>query len=298
MESKEDKRADVKQIEVEAGLQLSRIVASEKVLTSHKVDKHSILFIYSPDKPCDLEWPDHNKNHLMGSVQILVYSYPLKDTRVLLGQQPDSTAYVLKISISCLHRFFGIDFGSNPDEVQSIVGSFRFKQLFSEKSVSPAASVIFHQIAEYDEEGPLARLYYHGKIMELLSLYMKKPKKDNSLAMQCPFINDHLEMKKIREARDLIVKNLISPPNLKELAHMVGTNEFKLKVGFKSMFGNTVFGYLNDYRMDKARYMLEQKTYSVKETSLMVGYSNPSHFIAAYKKKFGITPKKYLMAQD
>jgi AraC-like DNA-binding protein len=26
-----------------------------------------------------------------------------------------------------------------------------------------------------------------------------------------------------------------------------------------------------------------------------MGYTNPSHFIAAFKKKFGITPKKYLM---
>jgi len=125
---------------------------------------------------------------------------------------------------------------------------------------------------------------------------MHHPEIDEKLAMQCSFVNNHLEMEKIREARNLIVQNLVSPPGLKELARMVGTNEFKLKIGFKSTFGNTVYGYLADYRLEKSRYLLEKRNMSVKEISGEIGYANPSHFIAAYKKKFGVTPKKYLLA--
>ena len=75
---------------------------------------------------------------------------------------------------------------------------------------------------------------------------------------------------------------------------MVGTNEFKLKVGFRSIFGTTVYGYLSDHRMEHARKMLTVDKVRIKEVAVEVGYSNPSHFIAAYKRKFGVTPKQHL----
>lgn len=47
--------------------------------------------------------------------------------------------------------------------------------------------------------------------------------------------------------------------------------------------------------MEYARKMLDSGSYNVNEVGLKVGYSTSSHFIAAFKKKFGTTPKKYLM---
>jgi AraC-like DNA-binding protein len=46
--------------------------------------------------------------------------------------------------------------------------------------------------------------------------------------------------------------------------------------------------------MEFARKLLLSNKYSVGEIGLRVGYSTPSHFIAAFKKKYGTTPKKYL----
>jgi AraC family transcriptional regulator, transcriptional activator of the genes for pyochelin and ferripyochelin receptors len=40
--------------------------------------------------------------------------------------------------------------------------------------------------------------------------------------------------------------------------------------------------------------LLATKKYNISETSFEVGYSTPSHFIAAFKKKYGSTPKKYM----
>jgi len=286
----------VENIKVEEGLDVMKIETKEKINFNLEVSKSSIVFIYGLEKKCGLEWTDHNLNHVLLPVTILVYSFPLKDTNINLSLLANSNTCIIKVSIAKLHEFFGSNFGSNPDEIQAFVGSFRMKNVYSEKVVTPAVSVIFHQFFNNSITGPLRKLYLRGKFMEFLSMYMQQPKADQELSMQCSFVNDHLEMKKIKEARDLIVKDLIAPPNLKDLAHMVGTNEFKLKVGFKSMFGNTVYGYLSEYRMEKARHLLEERSHSVKEVSNIVGYSNPSHFISAYKKKFGFTPKKYLLS--
>ena len=44
------------------------------------------------------------------------------------------------------------------------------------------------------------------------------------------------------------------------------------------------------------RRLLESNQHNVNEVGLKVGYSTSSHFIAAFKKKFGTTPKKYVMS--
>jgi AraC-like DNA-binding protein len=48
--------------------------------------------------------------------------------------------------------------------------------------------------------------------------------------------------------------------------------------------------------MEVARKLLESGDNNVNEVGLKVGYSTASHFIAAFKKKYGTTPKKYLMS--
>ncbi len=46
--------------------------------------------------------------------------------------------------------------------------------------------------------------------------------------------------------------------------------------------------------MEYARKLLASKKYNISEISFKIGYSTPSHFIAAFKKKYGSTPKKYM----
>ena len=89
---------------------------------------------------------------------------------------------------------------------------------------------------------------------------------------------------------------MTEPPTLQDLASEIGLNVKKLKEGFKQIYGETVFGYLLDYKMNEARSMLNSKQYNVNEISIKLGYSTSSHLISAFKKKFGTTPKKYLMS--
>ena len=88
-----------------------------------------------------------------------------------------------------------------------------------------------------------------------------------------------------------------NPPTLKELAKLVGLNEYQLKVGFKEIYGNTVYGYLLEHKLDHSRALLDKGKFQVNQVAYEVGYTNPSHFIAAFRKKFGVTQKKYLMNQ-
>ena len=113
---------------------------------------------------------------------------------------------------------------------------------------------------------------------------------------QCPFLIDEDNVRKIRLAKEIILKNMSEPPSLQELSEKIGLSLNKLKEGFKQLYGDTVFGYLLDHKMEEARRMLASTNYNVNEVGLRIGYSTSSHFIAAFKKKYGTTPKKYLMS--
>ena len=94
--------------------------------------------------------------------------------------------------------------------------------------------------------------------------------------------------------REIIINQMSEPPSLKELAELVEISLKNLKEGFKQVYGNTVFGFLYEYKMNVASNMLSSKNYNVNEVALHLGYSTASHFINAFKNKFGTTPKKYL----
>ena len=66
--------------------------------------------------------------------------------------------------------------------------------------------------------------------------------------------------------------------------------------GFKQIYGDSVYSFLFEYKMEVARKLLESGNYNVSEVGLKVGYSTASHFIAAFKKKYRTTPKKYIMS--
>ena len=98
--------------------------------------------------------------------------------------------------------------------------------------------------------------------------------------------------------RDNIEANSNNPYSLGSLAKQVGTNEFTLKKGFKSLSGTIVFGYLLEKQMMQARSMLlEEKDKTITEVSEQCGYQYASHFTTAFKRRYGILPSELRRGQ-
>jgi len=109
-------------------------------------------------------------------------------------------------------------------------------------------------------------------------------------------LEDGDNVEKIQKAKNILISKMVEPPSLKELANAANLSLQNLKDGFKQVYGETVFAYLLNYKLEYARKLLASKKYNVAEISFEIGYSTPSHFIAAFKKKYGTTPKKYMSA--
>nr|WP_295928592.1 AraC family transcriptional regulator [uncultured Dyadobacter sp.] len=152
---------------------------------------------------------------------------------------------------------------------------------------SPIQQVI-HQIIHCKYSESLKKLFLLSKSIELLVLCADAC--EASERRTETFIKTKTDKEKIIAVRDLINQRVHCPPNLSEIAHHVGLNEYKLKKGFKETFNNTIFGYLTDQRLQLAKQYLLDTQQTAAEISTQLGYATPQHFNNAFKKKFGITP--------
>ncbi len=206
---------------------------------------------------------------------------------LLVTLPPKGKVLALLISVPYFHSLFAHE-GDYFFNFNNIKGG---KPVIEEKIISPTLKKILQEIIAKKLHGALQGLYMKGKIYELLSLYFNISEEIES--DHCPFMANEETIAQIKKAKDIIIENMATPPSLEELSKTIGLNIKKLKIGFKEFYGVPVFTFLLNYKLDYSKRLLEENKLNVSEIALQVGYSNSSHFIAAFKKKFGITPKQF-----
>ena len=226
---------------------------------------------------------------LKEDVSLFLYN-PQKELPVYLEIAPHSWTISVLISIKKFHGLFS----SEADYIPFLSEENKDKKYYKDEPINPSMSIVLNQLFNYNLHPSIKNLYFKGKAYELLSLYFNRSEDTN--IEQCPFLVDEDNVTKIKKAKEIIIANMAEPPSLQELADQVGINLKKLKMGFKQIYGDSVYSFLFDYKMEFARKLLDSGSYNVNEVGLKIGYSTASHFISAFKKKFGTTPKKYLMS--
>jgi AraC family transcriptional regulator, transcriptional activator of the genes for pyochelin and ferripyochelin receptors len=131
-------------------------------------------------------------------------------------------------------------------------------------------------------------LYLEAKVMELMALQaacgalaqLEKPRHSKT----------EYDRERMLFAKEYLLKHIAMPPTLARLALVSGLNEFKLKNGFREMFGNSVFAYLAEHRLQLAKTALAEGQKTATEIAFELGYSSLQHFSSKFKARYGVTP--------
>ncbi|MCX2745335.1 AraC family transcriptional regulator [Mangrovivirga sp. M17] len=153
---------------------------------------------------------------------------------------------------------------------------------------------VIKEILDCPYQQELKDLFLLSKSIELLvlqaDLYQQE---ENNL-----FIKTTKDRDKLIEAKELLNSRIDNPPTITELSKLSGINEYKLKKGFKELFGTTIFGYIHKSRMSLAKKLLLGTDKSAKEIAYQTGYNSPQHFSTAFKKEYGISPNSVRVNPD
>lgn len=226
---------------------------------------------------------------LDGETSLLLYNpqMPLPMEVVL---QPGTRLLSLLIPIRRFHALFSAE----ADTIPFLNPDYSDKKYYQQNPISPALSVVLSQLWNSQMHPSVLELYTRAKVLEWLALFFNRS--SDPQAEPCPFLVDEDNLRRIRQAKEIVIERMAEPPSLKELAAEIGLPLKKLKEGFKHIYGDSVYSFLFDHKMETARKLLESGRFNVNEVGLKVGYSTASHFIAAFRKKYHTTPKKYLMS--
>ena len=254
----------------------------------HDVDQEFIQFHFCSKGQMNFSFNQGNYNFPLSDGHSMLLFNPQKTLPIDLELAPQTWLVSILISVTRFHSLFS----SDADHISFLSPENSSKKYYDTLPFTSSIAVVLSQVLQAKVHDSMKELYFKGKVYELLSLYFNKSE-DPSLE-QCPFLVDEENVQKIRRAKDIILERMTDPPSLENLSLEIGLSLKKLKEGFKQLYGDTVYSYLLDHKMEDARRMLDSQKFNVNEVSLKLGYSTASHFIAAFKKKYGTTPKKYI----
>ncbi|WP_315817343.1 AraC family transcriptional regulator [Paraflavitalea speifideaquila] len=157
--------------------------------------------------------------------------------------------------------------------------------------ITPDMMTILHNMHYCLYTGNLKSTYLEALLLRLLLMALTR-----LMMVKIPVNEVKLqpyELAKLREAWEYLLHHLDHPGTLMDLSYTIGLNDFKLKKGFKQLYGITIFEFLLEARMEKARRLLQETTMTVHAVAISVGYKNISSFTVAFKKNSASCPVKY-----
>ena len=132
--------------------------------------------------------------------------------------------------------------------------------------------------------------------------YLLKPWKEERL---CELINTAIENVRSMQKTDSIVhsqkdvikdyidRNYKKDISAKDVAGILGYSDVYFSKVFKQLFDDNFINYLTKIRIDRAKLLLKDISFNIKEVGKSVGYADSNYFTKVFKRSIGISPSEY-----
>ncbi|MDF5709474.1 MAG: AraC family transcriptional regulator [Nostoc sp. S4] len=222
------------------------------------------------------------------------YLFSLPDVRELEYHAANQHAQNIKIY---WHPNLLDSFQGSFEELPALLEQLRenpIKQPFHQPlgATTPAMQLVLKQILQCPFREKLRQMYLEAKVLELLTLQIAQWQENYQVLRRSLHFRPN-EIERLHHAKAILNQTLPNPPSLLNLAKQIGLNDFKLKQGFREVFGTTVLGYVQSLRLEQAQQLLRDTNLTVAEIASQVGYESITHFRYLFKRQFAITPREY-----
>lgn len=156
---------------------------------------------------------------------------------------------------------------------------------------NPDIEAALHKIAvEITRPGPCSRLLIESCSLSIaVELYRTLSVRPKELGFDCM----DLEERRVRYIKDFVLSHPRCAPDLSEIAESLAITPAHLRSLFKSRTGKTLFTYVQEIRIERAKCLLEDLKRPLKQIAYELGYYSPSAFSSAFRLATGVTPREY-----
>lgn len=180
--------------------------------------------------------------------------------------------------------------------VDFLIKKFSAKNVFSQVYVKYILSNIYQNIyqeiqkvSQTDLNEKIDKIYFCRTIQEISNIL------DNIIdRMDKQFTKESFnDRHEIELVKSYIYNHYGDDLSLEILAEYVYMTPSYLSSIFKKETGMGINGFIKNYRMEKAKDMIENTNIKIKNIGNLVGYINTSYFCQSFKEFYGLTPEKY-----
>lgn len=194
------------------------------------------------------------------------------------------------------HIFHDIEFTFHHNYLKSfsLQQNFNINQFpeYQQHDICCNTQMILHEIINCKLQGAFKNMFLESKALSLLLCFQKCYTENQPDCASCKFLTKPVEKEKILKAKEIILSCLNNPPTIPQLSLQIGINQCYLKKGFKELFGTTVYDFVQEQRMLKAKLLLTTTDFSVSQVADQIGFSSVSNFSSAFKKFAGVFPSE------
>ena len=150
---------------------------------------------------------------------------------------------------------------------------------------------LLHELLTHNSH-PLKNTFLQNRVLLLLERFLLNFIEKLQPVEKAVHLKEE-EMSRLIKVEALLVSDFaLTPPTIELLAKISAMSPTKLKKDFKTLYGMPVYEYYQKNRMYRAKALLQEEKYAIKQVGTMVGYTNLGHFAASFKKEFGILPSE------
>lgn len=106
-------------------------------------------------------------------------------------------------------------------------------------------------------------------------------------------VNENLQESQKSAIKKYIKENYKRDISAGDVAGILGYSDVYFSKIFKQLFDDTFINYLTKVRIDKAKVLLKDVGFNIKEVGASVGYTDSNYFTKVFKRAVGMSPSEY-----
>ncbi len=212
-----------------------------------------------------------------------------REVEVALPAQDGCSLVGFMVQESVLEDHFGCGLSS---DVRASLGQAVMQSPGGGESVSgiakPGTLIDANNILDMQAVHDAGGLQLRGKVFSLFAKFIHQAAE----AASRPAVSVHDDdRRRLADLKAIIESRYSSIHSAAKICSEIGMSFSKANKAFKALYSTTIAQYIQQCRMAYAYSALSNRQHNVGECASEVGYSNTSHFIEAFKKHYGMTPK-------
>jgi len=208
------------------------------------------------------------------------------NTEVLIPIDTNTASINIEVDANYLNELF--DLSDKSPVLQSLLQNTQ--PLLFEQMIYPSLQKIVDEIVSESVDPTFELFYRRVKAEELICrLLMELEKRDEKHL----YALNSQDIQTIYKVKEQMLRRFETPPVINELAARANMSPSKLKRLFKQIFGNSIFSYYQEFRMQEAARLLREEKLSVSDVGYKLGFTNLSHFSRVFEEHIGMKPKQY-----